>query len=507
MIQDFLLRSSREQPLDICMIQGDRAVRFSELERMARGVCSYLLGKSLLRGERVVILWENSPEYAALFFGVLMAGGVAVPLHHANYPEKIRAIASHCSARFLAVSANVLRQVTGWWEGEPVISDSSGAEGTVDLPGILEGARAGTGGIPSGGSSAADLAMVLYTSGTTGRPKGVMLSHSNLEANTRSILATLPIRTGTRTLAILPFNYSYGNSLLLTHVSAAATLVLENRFAFVNKAIETMRKHAVTGFSGVPSHFSILFHRSNFLKQEFPELRYITCAGGGLPVPHIRLLRDRMPDVALYLMYGQTEGSSRLSTLDCTMVDRKIGSAGKAIPGVEIRVVDAEGRELPPGCVGELVARGDNVMKGYLDDPEGTNEALRDGWLHTGDLGQTDEEGFLFIRGRAAEFIKCGGYRIGPQEVEEVILQHPSVLECAVVGLPDELLDERIVAAVVFRDPDPGPEGADRILRHLRERLPHHMVPGEVRRTESIPKTDSGKIRRLELRERFLGGA
>lgn len=501
MIQDLLSRITAANPSQVAMVAGDRVLRYSDLDRMARGACSYFMKEGLRRGEKVIVLWENAPEYAALFFGILMAGGVVVPLNPANYPENVRRIADHCSTKFIVAASQALQHVSGWWKGGAVVTNSPGAEGTVDVASILRGDSGDQ--VRAGESVPGDLAVILYTSGTTGKPKGVMLTHSNLEANTRSILATLPIVSGTKTLAVLPFYYSYGNSLLLTHVSVGGTLVVENQFAFVNKVLATMRRHAVNGFSGVPSHFALLINRSNFLQQDFPDLQYMTCAGGGLPLPQIKVLRNKIPHVKLHLMYGQTEGSARLSALDSSLVDVKVGSVGKGIPGVELRVVDREGDDVSPDIVGELIARGSNIMAGYLNDPEGTQEIVRDGWLRTGDLASVDEEGYIFIRGRASEFIKSGGYRIGPQEVEEVVLQHPSVLECAVVGAPDDILGERIVAAVVFRDTHSGSEAEETLLGHLRGRLPHYMVPRMIVRIDNIPKTDTGKIRRLELKERI----
>jgi acyl-coenzyme A synthetase/AMP-(fatty) acid ligase len=200
-------------------------------------------------------------------------------------------------------------------------------------------------------------------------------------------------------------------------------------------------------------------------------------------------------------MYGQTEGTARLSSLDPSLVDRKVGSIGRGIPGVELRVVGKNGQNVPPEHIGEIVARGKNIMIGYLEDPDGTAEALRDGWLHTGDLATVDGEGFIYIRGREKEFIKSGGYRIGPQQVEDVILQHQQVQECGVVGIPDEILGEKILAFVVFRPEHlPGAPIED-LLNFLRKRLPGYMVPARIMPIDALPKTESGKVKRQNLRE------
>lgn len=501
-VADLICEATKRYPEKAAFILGPRTLNYKEILGMASSVRSYLRGAGIRPGDRVILLWDNGPEYAALFFGVLLAGGVVVPLNPTNYGEYIKYVAINSEAKFISTVDRTLGYLEGWWHGSPVITESSSSEGTIAIGDIF---RSGGGTFESTDpqKNGYDLALILYTSGTTGKPKGVMLSHRNLISNTRSILGYLPLEPSDRTLAVLPFYYSYGNSLLLTHVAAGAALVIENRFAFVNKALETMRECRVTGFSGVPSHFSVLINRSKFLKQDWPDLRYLTCAGGALPTTHIRDIREALPHAKLYVMYGQTEGTARLSSLDPDSLGEKMGSIGKGIPGVELRVVDGMGQNVLPGDTGELIASGENVMMGYLGDPEGTNEVLKRGWLHTGDLATVDDEGFIYIKGRAKEFIKTGGYRVSPQQVEEILLQHPAVSECAVIGAPDELLGERILAFIVFRPGAGDGNAVESVIDFARGRFPNYMVPGKIEPIDAIPKTESGKIKRIELRERF----
>jgi acyl-CoA synthetase (AMP-forming)/AMP-acid ligase II len=500
-VSDLIREAAGRHPEKAAIIIGPRNVKYKDLLGMASSVCSYLREADISPGDRVMLLWDNGPEYTALYFGILLAGGIVVPLNPSNYKDYVRYAAIQSEARFAAVADSSLGYLNGWWRGSPVITGLSSGEGTVGIGEVLRSSTCEVGTRQSVNSD--DLALILYTSGTTGKPKGVMLSHRNLLANTRSILGYLPLDDADRTLAILPFYYSYGNSLLLTHVAVGASLVVENRFAFVNKALETMQDCCVTGFSGVPSHFSILINRSRFLQHDWPHLRYLTCAGGGLPVAHIRKIRKELPHVRLYVMYGQTEGAARLSHLDPVILDEKAESIGRGIPGVELRVIDKEGRNVRPGETGELIANGENVMMGYLGDPVGTDEVLKNGWLHTGDLATVDEEGFIYIQGRAVEFIKTGGYRVSPQQIEGVLLQHPAVSECAVIGVPDEMLGEKILAIIVFHVGTGDVRTIESVIDMTRGKLPPYMVPGKIESIDAIPKTESGKIRRTDLRERF----
>lgn len=501
MIHGALIRSASRTPDHPALISKGREISFRALTEMSGRAAAAFTKAGLRRGDRVLVLLGNGPEYAAVFFGLLAAGGVMVPLNPNNTAESVRYVAGHCQARFAVANESAYPHLAEWWRGAPVFLDGPARPGCLPLEMILEkGAPPPFDDRPPhhGGR---EPALILYTSGTTGSPKGVTLSHENLDANTKSILECLLLEPSDRTLAILPFYYSYGNSMLLTHVFAGATLVIENKFAYINKALSVMRDEGVTGFSGVPSHYAMLIARSRFLESDWPDLRYMTCAGGPLPVAHIQRIRAALPHVRLHVMYGQTEGSARLSSLDPSLVDRKVGSIGRGIPGVDLRVVGKDGRDVAPGDIGEIVARGKNIMIGYLEDPAGTAEALRGGWLHTGDLATVDAEGFIYIRGREKEFIKSGGYRIGPQQVEDVLLQHHRVQECGVAGTPDEILGEKILAFVVFRPgTDPGVPEED-LLIFLRKRLPAYMVPARIVAIDALPKTETGKVRRQKLRE------
>jgi acyl-CoA synthetase (AMP-forming)/AMP-acid ligase II len=499
-----LAAAASRAPEHAALFMEDREIPYRDLAEMSARAAAAFVKSGLRRGDRALVLLANGPEYAAVFFGLLAAGGVVVPLNPNNTPESVRYVAGNCQARFAVVGERAYPHVAGWWQGAPVFLDGPARRGCLSLKEILAaGAHPPIDTGPPPSRETREPALILYTSGTTGKPKGVMLSRENLIANTNSILRYLDLGPSDRTLAILPFYYSYGNSLLLTHVFTGATLVIENGFAFVNKALSVMKDREVTGFSGVPSHYAMLIGRSKFIESDWPRLRYMTCAGGPLSAAHIRKIRHALPRVVLHVMYGQTEGAARLSSLDPALVDRKVGSIGRGMPGVELRVVGKNGCDVLPGETGEIIARGENIMIGYLGEPGETAEVLRDGWLHTGDLATVDGEGFIFIRGREKEVIKSGGYRIGPQEIEDAILQHPSVQECCVVGTPDEILGEKIVAFVVVHPETDSGFLEEGLFHFLRGRLPAYMVPARIARIDALPKTESGKVKRHEVRGRI----
>jgi acyl-CoA synthetase (AMP-forming)/AMP-acid ligase II len=297
-----------------------------------------------------------------------------------------------------------------------------------------------------------DMAILLYTSGTTGRPKGVMLSHGNLVANNVTIIDYLGLNPSDVGLTVMPFHFSYGNSVLHTHLGAGATLLLEDNLAYPLVVMQRLQNEKVTGFSGVPSTFAILMSRTRIEDFDLSSMRYLTQAGGAMTRAAIQRMRQLVPSARFFVMYGQTEATARLTYLPPERLDEKLGSIGKALAGVDIEVRGPQGEVLPPGQTGELCARGPNIMLGYWRDEEATREAVVDGWLHTGDLAHTDEDGFLYIDGRVVEMIKVGSFRVSPLEVEEVLATLPGIAEMAVASMPDELLGQAVKAVLVLRE-------------------------------------------------------
>jgi acyl-CoA synthetase (AMP-forming)/AMP-acid ligase II len=337
-------------------------------------------------------------------------------------------------------------------------------------------------------------AEIIFTSGSTGVPKGVMISHKNLIANTESIIKYLKLTENDRMLVVLPFYYCYGLSLLHTHLRAGGSIVLNNSFIFLGSIINNLLDYKCSGFAGVPSHFQILLRKSdNFKTTKFPDLKYVTQAGGKLAPIFIDEFRNSHPEITFFVMYGQTEATARLSYLPPELYEAKKGSMGKGIPGVELRVVNETGRNIKPGEVGEVIARGDNIMLGYFADEEGTRNTIRNGWLYTGDLGTVDKDGYIFLTARKKEIIKVGGKRISPKEIEAVILELPEVVDCTIEGVEDELLGEALKATIVVRGENGKETMPDRIKQHCARHLALYKVPQIFELKEQLIISATGK--------------
>jgi long-chain acyl-CoA synthetase len=300
----------------------------------------------------------------------------------------------------------------------------------------------------------------------------------------------------------LPFYYCCGTSLLHTHLRVGGSLALSNTFTFPETSLNMMEEAECTGFAGVPSSFQLLLRNSTFLKRETLSLRKIQQAGGKLHKILIEEMVAGKPNANVYVMYGQTEATARLSYLPPEMLDTKLGSIGRGIPDVELRVLDDDGQPIQPGEVGEIIARGDNISPGYFNDPESSANKFIDGALHTGDLATLDEDGYLYVVDRKADFIKSWGYRVSSQEVEACVLKMPEIVSAAVVGVPDLAAGEAIHAFVTLRPKTDITSEA--VIAHCREQLAKHMVPEVVTVIKQLPLNAHGKVIKAKLREMAL---
>ncbi|MCP5138961.1 MAG: acyl--CoA ligase [Chromatiales bacterium] len=488
-LPETLGRQAREQPGSLAIVDGIHRLTYAQLYKMAGIVAAHLCECGISPGDRVAMLLPNCPQAVALIYGTWLAGGVIVPLNPQARGQEACALAQHAGARIIVC--------------EPGYRDLDTVVGTAEtsntlVPMIDDLISAGDTAIPAPAKlKADDLAMLLYTSGTTGHPKAVMLSHGNISANVAAIIDYLELTREDRVLSVLPFNYSYGSSVLHTHLAVGATIVLEKNLVFPHALAETMVRERVTGFPGVPSTFALLLSRVDLASMRLDSLRYVTQAGAAMPATLVEKLRKALPQAQIFIMYGQTEATARLSYVPPDRLADKPGSAGIPVSGVEIEIRDEQRRTLKSYDTGEVWVRGPNVMQGYWHDESATQAALVDGWLKTGDIGYRDDEGFLFLVGRRSDIIKTGAHRVHPGEIEEVIAGLAGVSEVAIAGIDDELLGQTIAAWVV---PEPGHDiSVEAIKARCRDMLASYKIPKQVQIVATLPRTASGKLRRIEL--------
>lgn len=506
-LHDLLANASERDPNQPLIIHRDEETSYGDANRAAGKLAAYLRESGIKVGDRVALVLDNLPQYPVAYYGILKAGAAVVPLCADTRTDTLTLALNHSEASAVIIGGKNSALLSGAENRLPhlrcVITVGPATLERSDNLQVIDFAEAiaASARETHHPSSEDDLASLMYTSGTTAQPKGVMLSHRNLMANTQSIVDYLGLDAHERIGLVLPFFYSYGNSILHTHVSAGGTIVILGSLAFPAAVLQGIQTHKVTGFSGVPSTFARLIHFKSFDKFDTSSLRYVTQAGGPMTPALTEKLKRAMPQVKVFVMYGQTEAAPRLSYLPPEHLQRKLGSVGIALSGVELRVLDENGKALPTGEIGELVARGDNIMQGYWKDPEETARVLRPEGLRTGDLARVDEEGFFFIVGRNSDMIKAGAHRISPKEIEAVVESLPQVEQCAAVGIPHAMLGEAIAAFVVL-----GPDqqlDKKAILRACLDKLPRFKIPTHVLFVDSLPRTTTGKLRRKELKTWF----
>ena len=488
------------------IVFGDTRISYQGLWGSICSVSGYLREHGIKPGERVAILLENSPEYIAAYYGVLASGCVAVGLNTAVKTKDIQNWLKHCGASWLFANTE---------HGE--ISDVLASSGTdLSIIGVgessaQEGYRGFWSEVMATESDEPDLsvladmnqtAAIIYTSGTTGNPKGVTLSHHNLSCNIRSILDYLHINESDSILNVLPFYYSYGNSILHTHLAVGAKLVLENGMLYPHRIVERMASENVTGFSGVPSTFALLLSRTKLKEYDLSSLKYLTQAGGPMAPVSINRILAEIPHIDFVVMYGQTEASARLSYLPAEKLQEKMGSIGIAIPGVTLEIRDEDGKKVSEGVSGEIYATGENIMLGYWNAPELTKDVVIDGWLKTGDLAHYDKDGYIYIDGRSSEMLKVGANRISPKEIEEVIVALDNVEEVAAIGIPDEILGQVIKVFIVPCQENDLEKRT--IMAHCKKNLAIYKMPKHIEFVTELPKTASGKIKRYLLQEQEI---
>ena len=484
----YLLEKSRCQ--DKVFVTGDQGtLTYPEFVKKLENLSSVLYHRYGTR-KKFLLMADNTPFFIISYLAIIYSGNIAVLVETKISKKDLTGI---INSSFLT-GAFVQKKYHNNFEGSGValidetILDEISDNLMVHPPPAMQDD---------------DIGVIIFTSGSTGTKKGVMLTHKNLIANTRSIIDYLKLDESDRICVVLPFFYCYGASLLHTHLRVGGSVVLNTKpfLGSINKDIDT---YACTGFAGVPSTYQILINKTAFLQQTFPSLRYFTQAGGQLPNRYITLLADTFPQKKVFVMYGATEATARLSYLPPDLVMCKMGSIGKGIPGVTLAVLDENGLPVKQGTTGEIAARGDNIMKGYYQDPEGTAAVIKNGWLYTGDLATIDDEGFIFVVGRSKNIIKSGGYRISPNEIENEILSYEKCKGCVVFGIPDEIMGEAVVAVIQVPNTVDHGDLKIEVLTHCNKRLPSYKVPKKIFFIEEFPLNSSNKLDMPRLKETVL---
>jgi acyl-CoA synthetase (AMP-forming)/AMP-acid ligase II len=419
-----------------------------------------------------LVLSENSVFFILVYLAIMKSGNICVPLNPAIEPENLRKILDKTdsgtafagkkySTRFIDFPFEIINEdAVISWIAEPNVLLEEGQDLQFD------GNR---------------LAEIIFTSGSTGEQKGVMITHNNIIANSNSIIKYLKLTENDTIEIVMPFYYCYGLSLLHTHLRVGGSVVLNNNFIFIGSVISDLNKYNCTGFAGVPSHFQILLRKTkDFKETKFHSLKYVTQAGGKLHTAFIQEFIDSFPEIKFYVMYGQTEATARLSYLPPEELKRKLGSIGKGIPDVVLRVINEKGETVQPGETGEIIAKGDNIMPGYFKDAEATNAALRDNWLHTGDMATVDDEGYIYIQSRKKEIIKVRGIRISPKEIEEIIVTYPGVIDCTIEAETDEITGESVKATVFVNDADKSSFSEEALKQHCALKLAQYKIPQKI---------------------------
>ncbi|MBJ7355777.1 AMP-binding protein [Nocardioides sp.] len=482
---DYLLEQGSEG--DVALVDGGRHHTYGELRAASGVLAAELAALGLPAGARVGVLGSNSLFWVAAYLAAIKLDLVAVPFSDKLTPADVSRNARLVRLDVVLADRRTLRRFDSAFGAEvPVLTDEAltaprdpfWPDSTTD---------------PDGD------AVLMFTSGTTATPRAVRVTHRNMRANTDSIVDYLGLRRDDRALVILPFSYCYGASILHTHLRAGARVVLCHSFVYPETAIELLDKEGCTVLAGVPSSFQLLLRASTFASRRLPSLRLVQQAGGKLSPVLIEELRAAQPQAELFVMYGATEATARLSYLPPERLGDKLGSIGRGIPGVELRVLDEQGRRVAPGERGEIYARGDNISPGYLDAPEATAAKFTPDGLRTGDVAVVDDEGFIFIVDRVADFIKTWGHRVSSQEVEACALRLDGLVSAAAVGVPDEEAGEAVALFVTLA---PGADvGPEEIRSFMRAQLPKHMVPSTVVILDALPLTANGKTAKASLRE------
>ncbi|BCV20959.1 long-chain-fatty-acid--CoA ligase [Moorella sp. Hama-1] len=498
-VASFLRNGARRFPAKVALYFGEERITYSQLDREVDSLARGLLDLGLQHQQRVAVLLGNCPDFFRAYFAITRAGGTVIPLNPLFKGVEIKYILNDGQVAILITTRSFLPVIEGVW------SQISSLQKVIVIGGETEGEVVTWDDLLARPAEPVvveikedDIAACLYTSGTTGKPKGAMLSHGNLVFDTLATAEHIEVGPEENHLCVLPLFHAFAQTvcmLLPIYTGASITIMAQFRPDSVLKEIGAK---GVTLFAGVPAMYAaILSTITDPRAFDLSSLRLCFSGGAPMPVEIMRLFEEQ---------YGITviEGNGPTETSPVAYANplhgvRKPGSVGLPLKGVRVKIVDDNDQELPVDTVGEICVQGPNVMQGYLNQPEATAEAMKGGWFHTGDLGKIDADGYVYIVDRKKDMLIIGGLNVYPREVEECLYQHPAVAEAAVIGVRDALRGEIPKAFIVLR---PGRKATPReFITFCRERLANYKCPRQVALVESLPKTVTGKIDKKQLRE------
>ncbi len=497
-LAEVLENNARARPQAIATICLGSQLTYAETNTAANRFANGLRNLGVGEGDRVAVMLPNIPEFVIAYFAVLKLGGTVVPMNTMFRQIEIRYILEDSQAKAMIVWEPVIAEALKALPLCPscrhcIAVGDNPPPGTLALQAITESSPSD---LATCQTRETDTAVILYTSGTTGRSKGAELTHFNMHCNATAVADMIDIQDSDRFVATLPLFHSFGQTHVMNATFArGGSIILHPRFE-ASRVLESFQRDGATLFAGVPTMYFYLLQAASTEGIAANSLRLCISGGAPLPVPVLHEFEKRFGAVIL-----EGYGLSETSPVACSNRPdraRKPGSIGIPIPGAEMRIFDDRGRELPANEVGEVVIRGPLIMKGYLNEPEATAEAMRDDWFHSGDLGYHDEDGYFYIVDRKKDMILKSGYNVYPREVEEILYRHPAVAEAAVVGVPDVAKGEEVKAYVALKaDVAASEEG---IVDHCRKLLSAYKCPKYVEFLPSLPKSATGKILRRELR-------
>lgn len=504
-VGQILTLTSNKFPNRTAIVFEEKRFTYQQLNDRVNRLAQALVKLGLKKGEKVAVLLFNANQFVEIYFATAKTGGVFTPINFRFAPEEVRYILDHSDARFFLYGEEFSDLVETirpkLTKVEFFISFGSRQVGAdFDYETLLKESRKEQ---PAVHLSEKDMCQLMYTSGTTGRPKGALLTHGNVLWNLMNTLIAREDQEGEISLVIGPLYHTAAlNNHLTLRIALAGTSILVKSFE-PKWVMETIQKEKVNVISGAPAMYHFLLALPDLEKYDTRSITKCTTGSSTLPDETKQRLLKLFPNArGVYDVYGCTEACPNITILKAKDSLRKAECVGPPLPFLEVRIVDDKDRDLPRGEVGELICQGPNVMKGYYKDPKATRETLRRGWLHTGDLARMDEEGFIYIVDRKKDMIVSGGENIYPREIEEVLYHHPKIQEASVIGVPDKVWGESVKAMVVLKKGETMKE--EEVIEYCKNHLASYKKPRSVEFAEDLPRNPSGKVLKTVLREKYL---